>query len=98
MLEYLINDNIVDKSDRIAVGVSGGADSMLLLWALIDKQKQTGFYFEVININHHIYAHLPQRKGVIKATLVYKQINQALQKEKIPSNPHKQALRLDIFL
>ena len=54
MLEYLIKDEIVDASDRLAVGVSGGADSMVLLWALIDKQKQTGFYFEVININHHI--------------------------------------------
>lgn len=54
MLEYLINDNIVAKEDRIAVGVSGGADSMVLLWALLDKQKQVGFYFEVINVNHHI--------------------------------------------
>lgn len=54
MFEYLIEDSFVKKEDRIAVGVSGGADSMLLLWALLDKQKQTGFYLEVININHHI--------------------------------------------
>lgn len=54
MLEFLIKDKFVEKSDRIAVGVSGGADSMLLLWALMDKQKQTGFYFEVIHVNHHL--------------------------------------------
>ncbi len=54
MLEFLINDNLVSSSDGIAVGVSGGADSMLLLWALIDKQKQVGFDLEVINVNHHI--------------------------------------------
>ena len=54
MLEYLIKDEIINKEDRIAVGVSGGADSMLLLWAILDKQKQLGFYFKVININHHI--------------------------------------------
>ena len=54
MFEYLIEDRFVKKEDRIAVGVSGGADSMLLLWALIDKQKQVGFYFEVVNVNHHI--------------------------------------------
>lgn len=54
MFEFLIDDKFVSKDDRIAVGVSGGADSMLLLWGLIDKQKQVGFYFEVININHHI--------------------------------------------
>lgn len=54
MFEFLIDDKFVCKDDRIAVGVSGGADSMLLLWGLIDKQKQVGFYFEVININHHL--------------------------------------------
>lgn len=54
MLEYLIGDDVVNKDDRIAVGVSGGADSMLLLWALLDKKRQIGFYLEVININHHI--------------------------------------------
>ena len=54
MFEFLIDDKLVTKEDRIAVGVSGGADSMLLLWGLIDKQKQIGFYFEVINVNHHL--------------------------------------------
>ena len=54
MFEFLIDDKFVCKDDRIAVGVSGGADSMLLLWSLIDKQKQFGFYFEFINVNHHI--------------------------------------------
>lgn len=54
MFEYLIDDSFVSKNDRIAVGVSGGADSMLLLWGLIDKQKQTGFYLEVVNVNHHL--------------------------------------------
>ena len=54
MLEYLIDDKFVDKNDRIAVGVSGGADSMLLLWALIDKQKQVGFHLHVINVNHNL--------------------------------------------
>lgn len=54
MLEYLINDDLVCDSDRVAVGVSGGADSMLLLWALLDKQKQAKFYLKVINVNHSI--------------------------------------------
>ena len=54
MLEFLIDDKFVCKSDRIAVGVSGGADSMLLLWGLIDKQKQIGFYLEVVHVNHNL--------------------------------------------
>ena len=54
MLEFLIEDNMISKEDRVAVGVSGGADSMVLLWALLDKQKQLGFHLYVINVNHHI--------------------------------------------
>ena len=54
MFENLIEDRFVLKSDRIAVGVSGGADSMLLLWALLDKQKVTGFDLHVIHVNHHL--------------------------------------------
>lgn len=54
MLEELIDDEFLSKDDRIAVGVSGGADSMLLLWTLLFKQKQIGFYMKVININHHL--------------------------------------------
>ncbi len=54
MLEYLIDDKFVSKEDKIAVGVSGGADSMVLLWGLLDKQKEIGFDLHVININHHI--------------------------------------------
>ena len=56
MFEFLIDDKFVESGDRIAVGVSGGADSMLLLWGLIDKQKQADFYFEVIHVNHHLRA------------------------------------------
>lgn len=54
MLEYLIDDKFVETSDGIAVGVSGGADSMVLLWALLDKQKEVGFDLHVVNVNHHI--------------------------------------------
>ncbi len=54
MLEYLIDDSLVQSDDKIAVGVSGGVDSMLLLWALLDKQKKVGFYLKVINVNHNL--------------------------------------------
>ncbi len=54
MLNELIKDEYIIENDRIAVGVSGGADSMLLVSALISLQKQKNFYFKVININHHL--------------------------------------------
>ena len=40
MLEYLVKNSDLKADDRIAVGVSGGADSMVLLWSLFDLQKR----------------------------------------------------------
>lgn len=54
MFENLIDNKFVDKGDKILVGVSGGADSMLLLWSLIDKQKEFGFDMVVVHVNHGI--------------------------------------------
>lgn len=54
MLSKYINSNLLNSSDRIAVGVSGGADSMLLLMALLEKQKEIGFYLKAVHINHHL--------------------------------------------
>ena len=54
MLSNLIDDKFIDENDRIAVGVSGGADSMLLLVALLEKSKQKKFYFKAIHVNHHL--------------------------------------------
>lgn len=54
MLANLIDDKFIDENDRIAVGVSGGADSMLLLVSLMEKSKQEKFYFKAIHINHHL--------------------------------------------
>lgn len=54
MLSYLIDDKFIENGDRIALGVSGGADSMLLLSSVICKSKTRDFYFKVICVNHHI--------------------------------------------
>lgn len=54
MFEDLIDEKFLNENDRIAVGVSGGADSMLLLWSVIEKQKKLGFYFKVIHVNHQL--------------------------------------------
>ena len=54
MLDSIVNDNYLSSGDRVAVGVSGGADSMVLLFALLEKQKKIDFYLKVIHVNHHL--------------------------------------------
>ncbi len=42
------------KNQKIAVGVSGGVDSMVLLRALIEAKKTADFSFFIVNIEHGI--------------------------------------------
>lgn len=77
MFEKFIDDKLVCKDDRIAVGVSGGADSMLLLWSLLDKQKQVGFYLEVVNVNHKLRGEDSDRDSLF--------VSEFCKKRKIPS-------------
>ena len=47
MNNELVLEDLINENDRIAVGVSGGADSMFLLHLLLEKRKQVNFYMEV---------------------------------------------------
>ena len=72
MLEHLVKDSGLEMTDRIAVGVSGGADSMLLLWSLLDLQKKVKFYLKVINVNHNLRGEESDRDSLFVKTFCEK--------------------------
>ena len=43
--------NLINDGDRIAIGVSGGKDSMLLLYSLVLYRKFSKIKFDIIPIN-----------------------------------------------
>ena len=76
MLEFLVENANLNKDDNIAVGVSGGADSMVLLWALIDLQKKVKFKMKVINVNHGLRGEESDRDSLF--------VKEFCEKKKIP--------------
>lgn len=46
--------NLIEKDDKIVVGVSGGPDSMALLYILNEIKEELGFNIYVAHINHGI--------------------------------------------
>ena len=54
MFDEKILDEMILDGDKIAVGVSGGADSMFLLHLLLKKKSEINFYIKVIHVNHHL--------------------------------------------
>ena len=52
--QYVEKHHMIDKNDGIVVGVSGGADSICLLFILLELQKKLPFSIYVVHVNHKI--------------------------------------------
>lgn len=50
--QYIIEQKLVDRGDRILAGVSGGADSVCLLYLLNELKIEFGFELYVVHVNH----------------------------------------------
>lgn len=52
--EYVAKWDMLKKGDRIIAGVSGGADSICLLFVLLELQKEIPFELVVVHVNHKL--------------------------------------------
>lgn len=54
VLKNIIDNKLIHEKDNIVVGVSGGPDSMALLYVLMDIRKQLDFNIIVAHVNHGV--------------------------------------------
>lgn len=54
ILNSLKHQRLIQSNDKILLGVSGGSDSMALLYLLNDLKTDIGFQIHVGHINHHL--------------------------------------------
>ena len=52
--EFVEKYNMIEEGDLVAAGVSGGADSLCLLFMLLELQKKISFDLVVVHVNHMI--------------------------------------------
>lgn len=108
MLEFLVENVNLKENDRIAVGVSGGADSMVLLWSLLDLQKKIKFFMKVVNVNHNLRGEESDRDSKFVAAFCEKkkipyevisvQVKKTKAQEKLTLEESARKLRYDAFL
>ena len=53
-LSFMEKYNMISENDLVAAGVSGGADSLCLLFVLLEYQKRVPFDLVVVHVNHLI--------------------------------------------
>lgn len=54
VMAYVRKYNMLEENDYIVAGVSGGADSVCLLFVLLELRKRISFDIHVVHINHGI--------------------------------------------
>lgn len=54
VIDFIINNNLINEGDRIIVGLSGGADSVCLICLLNDIKDEMSFSLEAVHVHHGI--------------------------------------------
>lgn len=75
VMSFMEKYNMISEGDLVAAGVSGGADSLCLLFMLLEYQKKVPFQLVVVHVNHLI------RKEAFSDALFVRKI---CEQEKIP--------------
>lgn len=53
-LEYIRQQKLIEKGDHVVAGVSGGADSVYLLFLLLKYKEETDFKISVVHVHHNL--------------------------------------------
>ncbi|SHH42628.1 tRNA(Ile)-lysidine synthase [Caloranaerobacter azorensis DSM 13643] len=54
VIDTIIRNNLIEKGDNVVVGVSGGPDSMALLYVLREAKERIDFNLYIAHINHGV--------------------------------------------
>lgn len=106
VISTIKNYGLIEKNDRVVIGVSGGPDSMALLNVLINIKEKFGFEIFVAHINHGLRAEADSEtefvkefcdKNNIKCYIKKEKVDDLAKESKIGTEEAGRKLRYDFF-
>ena len=106
VLEYVQKYHMLEKGDYVVAGVSGGADSVCLLFLLSELRKEIPIELHVVHINHMIredagtdaaYVRTLCEKFKIPFTLVERDVNALAKEQHISTEEVGRNVRYEAF-
>jgi len=85
VLEYCKKHKLLDQGDRIVVGVSGGADSVCLLFVLLSLQKEYDLKIHVVHVHHGIRPEAGEDAAYVEKLCLEKGLPFTLVRRDIPT-------------
>ena len=91
--KYVQDQHMIEKTDRVLAGVSGGADSICLLFVLLELQKELGFELRAVHVNHQIRgADADSDQEYVETVCKEQGIDLVVYKEDVPKYAEKHKL------
>lgn len=64
---YIKENHMIEKGDTVLAGVSGGGDSVTMLYILKEYQKELEFTLRVVHVHHGIRGEEADRDSPVRA-------------------------------
>ena len=84
VLEYCNKHQMLQQKDRVVLGVSGGADSVCLLFVLLGLRRELNLSLHVVHVNHGIRQEAGEDAAYVKALCEANDLPFYLYEEDIP--------------
>lgn len=105
---YVKTYHMLEKKDRVIAGISGGADSICLLFILLELQKEIGFSLAAVHVHHGLrgeaadadeeYVRTVCRKQGVKLEVFRRDVKSAARQYRLSEEEAGREVRREAFL
>lgn len=90
--EFIREQSLIQKGDKLLLGLSGGADSVCLFYLLSGLRDEIGFSLRAVHVHHGIRAEADEDEAYVKALCEREQVLCYFYREDVPAYARGQGI------